>query len=227
MSGFDFTGNLLGLREVSLRGLIHSEQIESDHLPICRQNVFISALGVRRLSCFYSRLLFLFHWTDAFVKPCCSFRYGWSILILHGEALYWANLHTKIAGAAFEAIDLPFPAVLGDLDGISRAAPAAHSAENTLIDINFNSAPGNRSKTPLLFRVHERCGSAEQVLGHGFGHCKQSHFLGLLPLCTADARVEGQDDIRDIRNLRSFQDFDHCRDIAEGGHSHPEPLKKF
>ena len=147
------------------------------------------------------------------------------ILILHGETLYRTYLNTQITGAAFEAIDLPFFAIFGDLDGVGRAAPAAHPAENALIDIHFNSAPGNRGKSPLLFRVHQRCGSAEQVLGYGFGHCKQSHFLDLLPFCATDAGVEGEDDIRDIGDLRSLQDFDHCRDIAESGYSHPKPLK--
>ncbi len=148
-------------------------------------------------------------------------------MLLHGETLFRADLNTEVAGAASETIDLPFFAILGDGDGIGRAAPAAHAAEDTLMDVHFNSAPGNRGKTPLLFRIHERCGSAEQVLGHGFGHGEQSHFLDLLPFCAADAGIEGEDDIRDISNVRSLQDFDHCRDIAEGGHSHSEPLKNF
>jgi hypothetical protein len=110
-----------------------------------------------------------------------GFQLRWRILIFHGEALLRIDLHTEVTGAAFEAIDLQFYAIFCDLDGIGRAAPAAHPAENALIDIHFNSAPRNRGETPLLFRVHERGGPAQQVLGHGFGHCKQSHFLDLLP----------------------------------------------
>lgn len=98
-------------------------------------------------------------------------------MILHGEALYRTDLHTKIAGAAFEAVNLPFLAILGDRNGIGRATPAAHAAEDALIDIVFNLAPGNRSITARLFRVHERRGPAEKVFGHGFGHRKESHFF--------------------------------------------------
>jgi len=162
-----------------------------------------------------------------YINPFSSFRNRWGILILHGEGLYWTDLHTEVAGAAFEAVNLPFLAILGDNNGIGRAAPAAHPAEDALMDIVFNSAPGNRGINPLLFRVHERCGSAEQVLSHGFGHRKKFHFVALLPLRAADTGVEGEDDIRDIGHLRTLQYFDHCRNIAEGRHPHPEPLKKF
>ena len=148
-------------------------------------------------------------------------------MILHGETLYRTDLNAEVTGTAFEAVDPPFPAVLGDRDGIRRTAPVAHSTEDALINIHFNSAPGNWGISALPLRVHERCGSAEQVLGHGLGHRKESHFLRLLPFCTTDAGVEGEDDIRDIGNLRALQDFDHCRDIAEGGHPYPEPLKNF
>ena len=105
-------------------------------------------------------------------------------MIFHREGLYRTDLHTEVAGAAFEPVDLPFFAILGDLNGIGRATSAAHSAEDALIDIIFNSAPGNRGKTALLFRVHERRGSAEQVFGHGFGHRKQSHLVPFIFPCS-------------------------------------------
>ena len=145
-------------------------------------------------------------------------------MISHEEAFFRTDLNTEVTDAAFEAVDLPFLAILGDRNGIGRAAPAAHSAEDTLVDINFNSAPGNWGIRPLPLRVHERCRPPEQVLGHGFRHRKESHVLRLSPFCAADAGVEGKNDIRNIGNLRTLQDLDHSGNIAEGGHPHTEPL---
>src|SRR5512137_608336 len=112
-----------------------------------------------------------------------------SILILHGETFLRTDLDTEVTYAAFETIDLPLLAVFGYHNSIRGAAPAAQSAEDALVDIHVNVSPGQRHELPFLFWIHQRCGSAEQVLGHGFGHREYSHFLPWSPFCAADAGI--------------------------------------
>jgi hypothetical protein len=93
-------------------------------------------------------------------------------LILHREALYRAYLDTEIASAAFETVNLPFFAILGNRNSIGGATPPTKSAEDASIDVNFHPPPGDRCKGPFLLRIHERRRPVEQVPDHGFCHRK-------------------------------------------------------
>jgi len=127
------------------------------------------------------------------IDPHRSISYRWGILIAHRETLFRTNFNTKIAGAAFEAVDLPFFVLLGDFgdyNGVGWTPFAAYPAENAFLDINFYASPGNLGKNPLFFRVHEGCRSFDQVLGHRFCHGERSHVLIPLPFCAADTRIQ-------------------------------------
>ena len=47
------------------------------------------------------------------------------------------------------------------------------------------------------------------------------------PLCTADARIDGQDEQGHIAQLTSFQQIEHRRDVARGRGAQPEAVQKF
>jgi hypothetical protein len=102
------------------------------------------------------------------IFPLASLCHGREILIVHGETLFGADINTKIAGAAFKAVNLPFFGKLGDNNGIGWAAPAAQAAENAVVNRNFNSAPGNGGIHSLALRIHKRRRPGEQVPQHGF-----------------------------------------------------------
>jgi hypothetical protein len=96
-------------------------------------------------------------------------------MILHGEALFGADLNTQIAGAAFQTIYLPFFGIFGDGNGMGWTAPAAQAAENAVVNGNFNSASGNLCINPLPHRVHECRRPSDQILHQSFCHAKQFH----------------------------------------------------
>ena len=102
------------------------------------------------------------------VDSLASVGHGREVVILHGETLFRTDFNTEIAGTAFETVYLLFFIVLGDHNRMGRAPPAAQAAENTIVNSNFNSAPGNGGIHPLALRIHKRCRPADQVPQHGF-----------------------------------------------------------
>ena len=101
------------------------------------------------------------------------FSYWGGVLVGHRKTLCRTDFYTKIAGAAFEAINFPFFAFLvgfGDNNGVGWTPFAANSAKNTFLNINFYAPPGNPAKNSFSFWVHEGCRAFDQVLGHRFCH---------------------------------------------------------
>jgi hypothetical protein len=168
-------------------------------------------------------------WADKtlLIDPRRSIFYRWGILIGHRETLFRTDFYTKITGATFKAVDLPFFAIFDDNNGVGWAPFAAYSAKNAPLNIYFHAPPANLGKNPLSLRIHEGCRPFDQVLSHRFCHGERFHLIIALPFCAADTRVQGQNNIRDICHLRTFQYFDHPGNIGERGDSHPEPLEKF
>ena len=96
-------------------------------------------------------------------------------MIFHGETLFRTDFNTEIAGTAFGPVNLPFFGILGDHYRMGRTPLAAQAAENAVVNIYFNSAPGNRGIHPLALRIHKRCRPAHQVLHQSFCHAEQFH----------------------------------------------------
>jgi len=111
------------------------------------------------------------------MNPHRSLRRRWNILILHGKGLFRTDFDTKTAYATFETIDFPFLGLLRDNNGVSRTPPAARAAEDALINVVFDPAPGNCSKGPLPLRVHEGCRSLHQIIYYRPRHRKGFHAL--------------------------------------------------
>ncbi len=88
---------------------------------------------------------------------------------MHQQALHGAHLDIPPAGAALQAVDLPFLLLLADPDRIGRTVLFAQAAEDALLDFIFDLSPRCREISTWTLGIHEGGWLAEEALGNRFG----------------------------------------------------------
>lgn len=122
-------------------------------------------------------------------------------MVVGHEAFHRADLDAKIADTTFEPVDDPFLVFPADFDCIRGAPLAAQATEYAFPDIVLYLSASDRTVNPLLLGIHERSGTLEQVPDYRFRHDEYSHLFRPLPFCTTDAWIQGEDNVRHIRDL--------------------------